>query len=174
MCQLSIFLLIILFAIYIVIYVLMGIVSSKGLNISIEETPQYEIPQGCEINMSKTHVETFQEALLQKMSFISIDFTIENMSDIYENESNVVNLSRWVWALEGKGLLLLTFSPGFEAMTFGTLSPGVGQINIDLDLPTSGCFKRAKDTERQLLLAQFVNNLARKSNESLSSKSEGL
>ena len=172
MGQLSKFLLVILFAIYIVMCVLIMVTfSSKGLNISIEETAQYELPQGCEINIS-THVEIFQEALLQEISFLSIDFTIENMSDIYANESNVVNPKRWVWALEGKGLLLLRFSPGFEAMSFGTLSPGVEQINIDLDLPKSGCFKRAKDTERQLLLAQFVNNLARISNESLSSKRE--
>ena len=73
----------------------------------------------------------------------------------------------WVWALEGKGYVLLQYPYDFVYLSLTTLSIGVAHITVNVSLAGNNCFQEASDSERETMLAYLFIDAALEANDTL-------
>ena len=142
------------------------------LNSSLDSSmDQDEKDSTCRLNVSSEAVIEFAEVLSTSGGAVFVTCTLHfanNSEHIYTNATNIVNPHNFLWALDGKGELLLTYPKDFEQLSLTTLSPGVyNDFTLDVKRPTNGCFERASDSDREFIQASFVVDVARAAIESL-------
>ena len=109
--------------------------------------------------------DAFKVALTNNSVFAHVAIHFNNVSHINElniNESLVINPLTWVWALEGKGYVLLTYPYDFEYLSLTTLSPGVDRVELAVELndEEKACFQEKNNEDREKILARFVTDVA--------------
>ena len=121
----------------------------------------------CNINVTDDAVQALYDAFRHENVFIFITLHTD-VEQIYGNKSiTVIDPFVWVWALEGKGYVLLQFPYDFEYLSLTTLSIGVAHITINVSLAGDDCFQKASDVEREVMLAYLFIDAALEANDTL-------
>lgn len=111
--------------------------------------------------------DRMREVFQDNAVFIYFKLNFSNLQDVYDNSSDVIDPITWVWAIEGKGELLLAYPFDFEQLSLGTLSLGVVTVGVPVITPPDDCFGKAIDDDKERIIARFINNLVQSTNETL-------
>ena len=121
----------------------------------------------CVLELPPDTIEQLPNVFIEGAVFIRFNLKMKGMKTIYENSSDVVAPFTWVWALEGKGDLLLSYPFDFQQLSLGTLSLGVVDVDVAVTLPDDGCFQQAADADKQRILAKFIGSLVQSANDTI-------
>ena len=141
--------------------------------------------KGCRIEVPDEAVAELASVLSEPDGavFVRLFVNVANAShevddDHHDNDTEEVmihdNSRTLVWALDGKGALLLSFPGDFVFFSLGTLSPGVYDegLRITVNGLDSECYWKASNAVKYIILGTFVIDLARAANASLTANDD--
>ncbi|XP_071510115.1 uncharacterized protein [Diadema antillarum] len=107
----------------------------------------------------ETMMTELRDVVSKGAIFVYFKLDFNSTFTMYSNSSYVVDPLTWVWAVDGKGKLLLTYPFDFEQLSLTTLSYGVFHLNLTVAVPHNGCFQQADDRLKGQIMALFVSEL---------------
>ncbi|XP_063963668.1 uncharacterized protein LOC129254980 [Lytechinus pictus] len=155
-----------------------AIMGSDDTTTAVPQNTSLEVTQGqsssatdCTLTLQADKKEDvddkIREVFQDNAVFIYFKLKISDLQNVYDNRSNVIDPTTWVWALEGKGELLLSYPFDFEQLSLGTLSLGVVNIEVPVNTPPDDCFQKATDNDKERILASFISSLVQSTNDTL-------